>query len=102
MSEFKQPRYAVLEVDPDALNETGSGGKWCTFKLYPFDSVTEADTFAQKLAEHQLGDAMSFGGYPGKAYSIDLADSEWYDDPAEQEAEWAEWDDDEDEETPMT
>ena len=65
-----QTRYLLVYLDADS---TGDGyGKNASVSLYALDDRERGERLAEWLVERDIDTAQAWGGYPGKAWVIDL------------------------------
>jgi hypothetical protein len=84
-------RWVVVNLSADAHGD--GAGKGADATLYPCESREEAEQLADRLDEHHMDIVYSAGGYPDKAWVMDLANPEEYGDTEGLIADLDEWDD---------
>lgn len=91
MTTTTSTRYLLVYLDSDS---TGDGaGKHADVTLYRADDREQAARLAEWLVERDISTAQDWGGYPGKAWVIDLQNPAPRDfaDISELQAEHDEW-----------
>lgn len=84
------PRWVVVELFADARGD--GHGKGADATLYPCASEGEADQLVERLHEDHMGAVYDMGGYPDKAWVLDLENPESFGSTDDRVAELDEWD----------
>ncbi len=83
-------RWTVVELDPDATG-AGSGGKNADVTFYAVGSRREGEELAARINEQFMQAVYGWGGYPGSAWVVDLAQPDAYANTEQKRAELDEW-----------